>query len=105
MNAEQFLTPPISLARDIDNGDDRAACAVVRVGNRRAHVPRQSPALIETHLAAARPWEAVLRIRHHRDEARRLASQYRIRDAHAFKSTQIRSGAAGQCVEPNPAAA
>src|ERR1700733_2312521 len=98
MNAEQFLTPPISLARDIDNGDERTACTVLVLGDRRAHVMRQSPAFIQAHLAGTCTREAVLHIGYHRDEACSLASQWSVGDAHASQAAPVRCRA-GQCVE------
>src|SRR5262249_22379772 len=87
MDAEQLFAAPVRLTGDVDDGDDRAGtrAAVLDaavLGDRTAYLPRERPRLIESHLAATRAREAVLRIGDHREVARVLAADGRIRHPH-----------------------
>ena len=104
MNPEQLLASTVSLARNINDGDDGSALAVPIVVHHSANLICQSPGLIETALAPTRPWEAIARIRHDGDEARLLAAEGGIGCAHAAGRMRHHSIGAGQCPEPRPAA-
>ncbi len=105
VDAQQFLAPPIGLAADVNQGDNRPARAVAVGGDDAAHLLRQGPAFFKADFTIARTGKTVVRIGHHRDETGGRIAQGGFGRAHRCRSARNRAVLGGECLQPDGAAA
>src|SRR6185295_17948473 len=105
VDAQECLKAPISLALNIDDGDNRP----LRIGGIGSdgfpNVMGECPSLLEPELTVLGSRKAISLIRHNREQPHPLASPGCVGDEHAPETGVNGLCFVGQCLEPGPAAA